>query len=897
VTQSKPPITGTTHTLPFDRLSPRDFERLCLWLVEREGYKRAEHLGAAGREQGRDIVAWREGQLWAFQCKRVQHFGPADAAAEVGKVLGLPDDDRPLGLIFIVACDVSDETRRQARARCGRMKCDFWALTELDERAKRHADIVEEFFQLGAALSEGIPPPLHQLPADLADFTGREEEMRELVAVLGGEGAGAAISAIGGMGGIGKTALAVHVAHELSSRYPDAQIVVDLQGTKERALTTAEAMGQVIRAFEPEARVPDAERQAAALYRSTLTGRQALILFDDAADGAQVRPLLPPSSCGVIVTSRRSIALPGMEPFNLEILSEGEAGELLQGIVGQGRATGAELDEIARLCGRLPLALRAAGSFLAVHPDWSAGEYIEALTGERERLARLVHEDVDVEAALGLSAAQLTRERAELAAGWQMLSVFPAPFDRAAAASVWGVEAGEARDRLSELAVRSLLLYDTESGLYRFHDLMRPVAENTFGYGGGEPDREAERGRLAAAADRHAAHYLEMGARADDLYAQGGDGVLAGLRKFDAAWPHLQAAFARVQGRDDKPAARWLSQLDGRMASVLHLRLPPHERIPVLEAALSAARRLGDRLGKEVHLGNLGTVYADLGDARRAIGYYEQALEIARQIGNRRHEGNHLGNLGNTYFLLGNTQWSIGCYEQALEIAREIGDRRGEEGRLGSLGNACLDLGDARRAIGYYEQALEIARQIGDRLGEGNALSNLGRAYFELGDTRRAIGYYGQALEIDREIGDRRGESADLGNLGLAYVALPEAQQAIDYYEQALEIAREIGDRRNEGAWLGSLGNAYVRLGDARRAIGYHEQALEIAREIGHRHLEGNTLANLGLLAEEQGDFAHARELWENALRIFKAIEDPGAERVRELLAGLGERAESHASD
>ena len=107
MTRSQPPITSTTHTLPFNRLSPRDFERLCLWLVEREGYERAEHLGAAGSEQGRDIVAWREGALWAFQCKRVQRFGPRDALAEVEKVLALPQKSRPAVLVFLVTCDVS----------------------------------------------------------------------------------------------------------------------------------------------------------------------------------------------------------------------------------------------------------------------------------------------------------------------------------------------------------------------------------------------------------------------------------------------------------------------------------------------------------------------------------------------------------------------------------------------------------------------------------------------------------------------------------------------------------------------------------------------------------------------------------------------------------------------
>jgi len=157
VTQTKPPVTGTAHTLPFDRLSPRDFERLCLWLVEREGYERAEHLGATGSEQGRDVVAWREGKLWAFQCKSVQRFGPKDVLAEINKIVGLPDDLRPAALVFLVTCDVSARTRQKARERCGEgMECHFWAGAELDAMVKRHPDIVEEFFrEVG---NDGIEP-------------------------------------------------------------------------------------------------------------------------------------------------------------------------------------------------------------------------------------------------------------------------------------------------------------------------------------------------------------------------------------------------------------------------------------------------------------------------------------------------------------------------------------------------------------------------------------------------------------------------------------------------------------------------------------------------------------------------------------------------------------------
>jgi len=688
--------------------------------------------------------------------------------------------------------------------------------------------------------------PVHQLPADLADFTGREGEVRELVALLGG-GGGATISAIGGMGGVGKTALAVHVAHQVAERYPDGQIVVEMGGTSEQPLTPLEAMGRVIHAFQPELRLPDDPNEVTAIYRTTLEGRKALLLLDNAANSAQVRPLVVPAGCGLVVTSRHNISLPGLRHFDLDALPVEEACALLQTIVGEERATDEELGTVVKLCGRLPLALRVAGDFLVVHPDWSAAEYAQALADERERLARLKHEDLDVGAALGLSAAQLVRERADLAARWQMLSVFPAPFERAAVAAVWGVEEGEARDGLSELAARSLVLYEQAGGLYRLHDLMRLVAEDAFGYGGGGREVEGERARLAEAGTRHAGYYLEVGSRADDLYEQGGEHVLEGLRLFDGAWPHLRAAYGRMRGRGDEIAARWTSEFPDRVLYVLDLRLPPRDKIPILEAAAAAAREIGDRQAEGAHLGNLGLAYSNLGEVRRAIEYHERALAIARDIGDRRGEGNDLGNLGNAYY----------------------------------------SLGEVRRAIEYYEQALVIHREIRDRRGEGGALGSLGLAYAALGEVRRAIEYSEQALVIAREIGDRRGEGVHLGNLGNAYFVLGEAWRAIEYHEQALEIDREIGDRRGEGADLGNLGNAYYSLGEVRRAIEYYEQALEIAREIGDRRVEGNQLANLGVLAKQQGDLARARQLWDQALGIYMTIEDLNAERVRTLLDEL----------
>ena len=131
---SRPTVTSTGHVLPFERLSPLDFERMCLSLVEREGFEHVEHLGASGSEQGRDIIAWRGEELWAFQCKRVQRFGPQDAVAEVNKVLALPAAERPTRLVFIVSRNVSSTARAQARRHCaGQMECEFWAPSVLSQ--------------------------------------------------------------------------------------------------------------------------------------------------------------------------------------------------------------------------------------------------------------------------------------------------------------------------------------------------------------------------------------------------------------------------------------------------------------------------------------------------------------------------------------------------------------------------------------------------------------------------------------------------------------------------------------------------------------------------------------------------------------------------------------------
>ncbi|HSF80731.1 MAG TPA: restriction endonuclease [Anaerolineales bacterium] len=159
---AKPSITGTIHTLPFDKLSEDDFERLCLWLVEREDFHSAEHLGASGSEQGRDIIAWRDQQQWAFQCKRVKRFGFKTAEEEIEKIRKFPERERPAKYVFMISINVSDTTRRKVRIAYPDMEILFWAGTELDEKVKSHPEIVKEFFFTTEAGPAPVPTAVNK---------------------------------------------------------------------------------------------------------------------------------------------------------------------------------------------------------------------------------------------------------------------------------------------------------------------------------------------------------------------------------------------------------------------------------------------------------------------------------------------------------------------------------------------------------------------------------------------------------------------------------------------------------------------------------------------------------------------------------------------------------------
>jgi len=705
---------------------------------------------------------------------------------------------------------------------------------------------------------------LHQLPDPPADFIGRAAELDKLCA--NARSCGVLIS---GTGGVGKTALGLVLAHRLRDAYPDAQLFLNLQGASDHPLTPAEALERLIRAFEPTARLPETVDELKVIYTSLLQGKRVLVFLDDAMDAAQVRPLLPPQPCLGIVTSRHRLVLASLHTTDVEALPPEDADRLICTVWGK---TG-EVRALAKQCGRLPMALRAVGALLRRRPDLSVAKVRQLLESAAERL-KLADPERESTVAAAFQASYDLLDPA-LQTRWRELGIFPADFDTPAAAAVWGMD-GDAGAVLAELYDACLVDYVRDR--WRLHDLGRDFTRALWTVEEGD-----------ALAVRHAFWYFQILGQASELYQAGGDSVLAGLGLFDRERQNVEAgqAWAAARAGQNREIARLCNAYPDAGVHVISLRLHPRAQVAWLEAALAAARSLGDREAEGANLGNLGSAYLNLGEAQKAISYYEQALAIFHRLSNWHGEGAILGNLGSAYFSLGEIQKAIGYFEQSLAICRETGDLRGQGNSLGRLGNAYYGLGEIQRAIGYFEQALVIHRELGDRRGEGADLGNLGVGYADLGEVRKAIGYYEEALKIAREIGDRSGEGNALTGLGNAYARLGETHNAIDYYEQALVIATETGDQSAKGADLGNLGIAYASLGDASNAIRYHEQALVTFRSIGNRRGEAITSWNLGLIYEKQGDLEHAVEWMQARVDYERATGHPEAEnyaaRVEEI--------------
>ncbi len=640
-----------------------------------------------------------------------------------------------------------------------------------------------------------VPDPPAQLPPDTLDFTGREAQARMLCDALAaepdtGRPGAVVISAVSGMGGIGKTALAIHVAHRLRDRFPGGQLYVGLHGAA-RPLGPGEALARFLRALGvPDAAIPADDAERTARYRTEMAGRRMLVVLDDARDAAQVRPLLPGTEgCGVIVTSRSTLpGLAGALLLDLDVLAPAEARALFTTIVGPARAA-AEPGAVSRVldsCGGLPLAVRIAGSRLRSRPGWSIGHLSARLADARLRLAELASGDLAVRASFGVSYEALPADAALVfrRLGLAEAAELPLP----AIAALAGLPAAETAAAL-EILTDGHLAGSPAPDRFRQHDLLRSYAAEVAEQAEPEAERQAAVRRLLR-------WYGDQAVLAT--------WVLEPARRFPAALLP-QPATEPVPLSDPAAALDWYET-----------ELP----------ALLAAARQAEREGQHDIAAQIAPAMWDF--FQRApypqewIESCELGLRSARHLGDDAVLSWLLACLGGTRMLTGQLEAGRDGLEEALAIRRRSGDRAGEAAVLNNLGVGLSEAGRYAEALDYLRSALDIFVSLGARLFEGLALGNVGEALLGLKRHDEALDCLERALTITRETGERHGLGLTESTLGDVYLDLGRLDEAVSHYRQALAALEDTEiDHQDQAHVLVSLGQALAGLdrpGEARQA-------------------------------------------------------------------------------
>lgn len=693
------------------------------------------------------------------------------------------------------------------------------------------------------------PKALRQLPAPPPDFVGRADELRDIVRDLdlapAASTAGLVLAGINGMGGVGKTALALKLAHELVASYPDAQLFLDLRGVSDGALgvgpvAPAEALKHAIRSFRGlGTSLPDDLTSLRPIYHSAIAdyaagGRRVLVLWDNARDADHVRDLIPPHGCLMLVTSRRAFTLEGMRPVSIGQLLPGDAAALLKSIVSRaGRAlSDSDAASIAQLCGFLPQALRLAGGALAMRADLSPEALRQRLADLDKRLASLdsYHKDSgerSLRASMEMTEALLPKHLRRL---WHMLAVFPGGFDLAAAMAVWGFKSEDSDGArcLSDLIVYSAVEYDAVHKRYRLHDIVRSFMLEV---------RSAHKHSQSTALvhRRFIEHYASVVVQSDAVFEANGDNV-AGLAMFDSEWANIQEAVDLAAKRiDESWSHEAIMQLTGGSAQCLSLRLDPETRSKWYSLGLEAATRAGYRPTICAMLGSLGMAKSELGRFREAIPYFEKNVELARGTGNLGSLVKALGGLALAHLDLGEFVEAVPRLWEVLGIVRilqrDTGNRewRQLEGKTrNNLGDAFEQLGYGGRAMALHREALQICDELKEGpLAQAKVLEGIGRDYALMGETQEALAHFEKAAALFHSLKDERGEEGVRWNIGLAMARIGKHREAVAYMEGFVGLLSRIG-HAEAAARRGTL--EHVRAGgsvEARRVQSWIPPELE----------------------------------------------------------------------
>ncbi|MFC6086717.1 AfsR/SARP family transcriptional regulator [Sphaerisporangium aureirubrum] len=694
-------------------------------------------------------------------------------------------------------------------------------------------------------------PQPDTLLCDNPDFTGRRPEM-DAVRAMRDERQSNLVIALQGRPGVGKTALAVHIAHRFRAGYPDACLYLDLRAHAPALppLTTAAALHQLLRQLDiPPQRIPSSLDERAAMWRAESAYRRAIVILDDVVGPEQIGPLLGGQSAGLmLITSRAPFdAVPGVRCLTLEAMPGEEAAELAARLMGPGAGPG-DVRRVVRHSGGVPLMITLLAGGVATPGPEPGAEVLDAgldLGAEEElafrRLGLHPCKEVTVDVAAALC---------------------DVPPDRAHA--------------LIEALVAHRLLQETGAGRYRFHDLVRGHAHD-------RARAEDSPGDIRRAVTRLLDHYLCRTRKAADAIRRAdapgpglhgsGDPAVAGYRKWMTEEWETVLSLAQYAAEHE-----WRShcvELTRAMTEFLDTEGHWEEAAAAHGLAVHVCRETGDRAGVAQASLDLGFVRFRTGRHAEALTHTREALALCQSLGDRRAEARCLDQIGFVLWASAEYREALGYLEEARAIHHAVGDVKGEADALGHGGIVYWHLGRYRDSLDRLSRALELYRRIGDRRAEAKALNNMGDVYKRRGLHRDAVRLYQESMTIFEQIAGRQNHAILHNNLGDVHQYKGRYGDALDCYRKAMTTLQEMGDRRNQADILNSIGKTYLDMNLAGESVIHFEKARGLAAVIRDSYQDLRAQMGIGDVHYMSGRHLEALGVYQQAKAMAQTIEDP----------------------
>lgn len=777
------------------------------------------------------------------------------------------------------------------------------------------------------------------LGPDQRRFVGRDEDLRTLLSHLKHDaraGFSAPVVVVDGMPGVGKTTLALHAAHRLRDKYPDGTLQLGLRGhdSRQEPMKPTEALVTLLSMIGrqlSDLQQFNAQETLSALWRAHTASRRILLLLDDAHDADQVRPLLPTSpGCAVLVTSRaRLSSLDTAHAHMLGPMPAAEAARLFSEHVGAERADDPEaVQEVAKLCADLPLAVVVAAGHLRSRPAWTVRDLAQRMAYTRNNPDEGDQLGQPVNAAFALSYRGLAPDQQRLFRGLGLHQ--GTEFSLHAAAALHGAPAADT-DRALDVLVGQNLLDEPVRNRYRMHDLLRGYAGQRAHIEETDEDRDLAQRRLFD-------YYLYVADRAERV-------IQPWHRRSAPLVHHKPRDIPRLAATDEANA--WLAaEHTNLLTAIRHAeahgfrrhatQLPEvlgryldrqgywKQAVEAHEIALGACYGLGNRPGQARALTDLGGAHWRLGDLESARVCAETALELWRDLGDQAGEADALFQLGRIHWHARRPTQAESRFRAAAVLRARLNDQRGRAVADYHLAIIVFELGRHAEGIVRMSAALETAREIHDLVSERDCLTNLGEMHQRLGQTRDARRCFQQAMTLARLHADPQRLAVLANNIGAVYSSTGDHAAALDCFNEALETHMRMGDRRNEFDTLVNIAEVFRALGRLTDALDHLQRASALADSIGdpllHAHARlasGAVLARqgrrdealqsyrtalafarkaaaplerakaherIGGLLAESGEASMARTQWRKALALYEELELPEADSLRERL-------------